>query len=164
MGRPGGAICAANAPRPAGCRVRPRAAAPCRNTTAAQAMPAKNPPIADQKTDSELPVECASLQDRSLQTWLAIRGQPLPRRLRDERRYSAWKHGSTIPTGRANPDVFRDLGSTSPDIDTHGPRKQTIFANGCEDTAAKTFLRPLGNRIASTSARPNFLFLNKCEK
>src|SRR6516162_2609462 len=68
MGRQGGGICAANAPRPAGCRERPRAAAPCRNTTVALAKPAKNRPIAGQKTGSKFPLESVLLQDRLLQT------------------------------------------------------------------------------------------------
>ena len=142
MGRQGGGICAANAPRPAGCRERPRGAVPCRSTTAAQAKRARTRPIADRKTDSEALVECALLQDQHLQTWLAIWGQPLPRRLRDEPPCSARKPGSTLPTVGASPDVFRDLGSTKLDNGTHGPWEQTIVANACEDTVAKTFLRP----------------------
>src|SRR6516164_8145018 len=121
MGRQGGGICAANAPRPAGRRERPRGAAPCRSTTATLAKPAKTRPIADRKTDSKLPGELALLQDHLLQTWLAIPGQSLPRRLRDEPPRSTWKPGSTLSIARANPDVLRDLGSTNLDNGTHGP-------------------------------------------
>ena len=53
----GGATYVANAPRRAGCRERPRAATPCRNTKAARARKARNPPIADQKRDGKLPLE-----------------------------------------------------------------------------------------------------------
>src|SRR6266403_4122681 len=81
MGPQGGATCVADAPRPVGCRERPRAATPCRNTTAALAKPAKNPPIVDQKRDGTLRLERVLLLNRILRTNSAKRDQPLLHRL-----------------------------------------------------------------------------------
>src|SRR6516162_180811 len=159
MGRQGGETCAASEPRPVGSRERPRGAAPCRNTTAARANPARNPLVAGQKMDSKPPVECALLQDRFLQTQLARWGQPFPRKPRDERRpYSVWKPRSTFPTARANASISRDLGLTKPDNGTDGTSNRTIAGNGREDTVAKPFLQPpkiASHRAARGEAAPS---------
>src|SRR6266481_7647022 len=67
-GLQGGGTCVANGPRQVGYREPPRAATPCRNTRAAQAKPARNPPIADRKRDDKLPTGCVSPPNRILQT------------------------------------------------------------------------------------------------
>src|SRR5258708_3203680 len=94
----GGGTCVANVPRLVGYRQPPRAATPYRSTTAAQAKPAKNPLIADQKRDGKLAPERVLLLDHILQTKLAIWGQPLLHKLQGELLRSERRPAAMLPT------------------------------------------------------------------